>query len=92
MTNEEAYHYFYSAIETGEQVDVSTKLGHKLYLQAENALEENDKLKAEIEQLKSRTCQSCVNKGKCAIFDNFNIDYCSDWEKGGNNGNSKKSR
>ena len=42
----------------------------------------NDKLKAEIEQLKSRTCQSCVNKGKCAIFDNFNIDYCSDWEKG----------
>lgn len=53
------------------------------------ALEENDKLKAEIERLKSRNCQTCANKGKCAIFDNFNIDYCSDWEKGGNNGNSK---
>src|SRR5574344_693424 len=82
-----------------------------------NALKENTKLKAEIEQLKSefetyyklylasidarqiltecverlksRNCQTCANKGKCAIFDNFNIDYCSDWEKGGNNGNYK---
>ena len=57
-----------------------------------SALEENNKLKAENERIKSRNCQSCVNKEKCAIFDNFNIDYCSDWEKGGNNGNSKKSR
>ena len=43
----------------------------------------NKKLESEIYQLKSRTCQSCVNKSTCAIFDNFNIDYCSDWEKCG---------
>ena len=67
-------------------------LGMELERFVEKENGNNDKLKAEIEQLKSRTCQSCVNKGKCAIFDNFNIDYCSDWEKGGSNGNSKKSR
>ena len=39
-------------------------------------------MEGENERLKSRTCQSCANKGKCAIFDNFNIDYCSDWKKG----------
>ena len=31
--------------------------------------------------LKGMTCGTCRNKGKCAIFDNFNIKYCSDWEK-----------
>lgn len=51
MTNERAHHYFFSAIETGEQIDVKTNEGHALYLAAENALEENTKLKAENERL-----------------------------------------
>ena len=24
-------------------------------------------------------CSQCRERGKCAIHDNFNIDYCSDW-------------
>lgn len=32
--------------------------------------------------VKGMTCDTCRNKGKCAINDNFNIRYCSDWEKG----------
>lgn len=32
--------------------------------------------------LKGMTCETCRNYGKCAIEDNFNIKYCSDWEKG----------
>lgn len=31
--------------------------------------------------LKGMTCETCRNHGKCAIEDNFNIKYCSDWEK-----------
>ena len=31
--------------------------------------------------LKSMTCENCRNKGKCAIYDNFNIKYCSDFER-----------
>ena len=32
--------------------------------------------------LKGMTCETCRNHGKCVIEDNFNIKYCSDWEKG----------
>lgn len=38
MTNYEALHYFFSAIETGDQVDVNTQEGHDIYLAAEEAL------------------------------------------------------
>ena len=27
------------------------------------------------------SCDTCRNKGKCAIYDNFNIQFCSDWEE-----------
>lgn len=30
--------------------------------------------------LKGMTCKTCRNHGKCAIEDNFNIKYCSDWD------------
>lgn len=33
------------------------------------------------EQINDRDCSKCRNKGTCAIYDNFNIHYCSDWEK-----------
>ena len=84
MTNEEAIQELDSRKLTMSMcIDIESCIrANKAIELAISALEENDKLKAEIEQLKSRTCQSCVNKGKCAIFDNFNIDYCSDWEKG----------
>ena len=26
-----------------------------------------------------KDCSKCLDRGKCAIYDNFNIDYCSDW-------------
>lgn len=29
--------------------------------------------------LKGMTCETCRDHGKCAIYDNFNIKYCSDW-------------
>ena len=32
------------------------------------------------EIVKGMTCDTCRSKGMCAIFDNFNIRYCSDWE------------
>lgn len=28
---------------------------------------------------KNKECSRCIHKGRCAIHDNFNIDYCSDW-------------
>lgn len=31
--------------------------------------------------LKGMTCETCRDHGKCAIEDNFNIKYCSDWRK-----------
>ena len=31
--------------------------------------------------LKGMTCETCRDHGKCAIEDNFNIKYCSDWER-----------
>lgn len=31
--------------------------------------------------LMGMTCETCRNTGKCAIEDNFNIKYCSDWER-----------
>lgn len=37
---EKAHHYFFSAIETGKQIDVKEKEGHRIYLTAENALKE----------------------------------------------------
>lgn len=39
MTNEQAHHYFFSAIETGKQIDVKEQEGHDIYLIAEKALE-----------------------------------------------------
>ena len=26
-----------------------------------------------------KECSTCLDKGCCAIFDNFNINYCSDY-------------
>lgn len=31
--------------------------------------------------LKGMTCETCRDHGKCDIEDNFNIKYCSDWER-----------
>lgn len=36
-------------------------------------------IKKVINKLSDKNCSKCINKDKCAIFDNFNIDYCSDW-------------
>ena len=27
-------------------------------------------------------CETCADRNKCAIHDNFNIKYCSDWQHG----------
>ena len=35
-----------------------------------------------LEKTSDKNCSKCVNKSKCAIHDNFNIDYCSDWRMG----------
>lgn len=32
-----------------------------------------------LEKTSDKKCLMCIDKGKCAIYDNFNIDYCSDW-------------
>lgn len=32
-----------------------------------------------LEKQSDKNCSKCINKDKCAIHDNFNIDYCSDW-------------
>ena len=32
-----------------------------------------------LEKQSDKNCSRCVNKNQCAIHDNFNIDYCSDW-------------
>ena len=32
-----------------------------------------------LEKTSDKNCSKCIDKGKCAIHDNFNIDYCSDW-------------
>lgn len=45
MTNEQVHHYFFSAIETGEQVDVKTNEGHEIYLVAEKAIEKQISMK-----------------------------------------------
>ena len=26
-----------------------------------------------------KDCSRCRERNRCAIYDNFNIDYCSDW-------------
>ena len=33
-----------------------------------------------LEKLSDKNCSRCVDRNRCAIHDNFNIDYCSDWE------------
>jgi len=32
-----------------------------------------------LEKTSDKNCSRCIDKGKCVIHDNFNIDYCSDW-------------
>lgn len=32
-----------------------------------------------LQQTADKNCSQCLERGKCAIYDNFNIDYCSDW-------------
>lgn len=32
-----------------------------------------------LEITSDKNCSRCIDKDKCAIHDNFNIDYCSDW-------------
>lgn len=34
---------------------------------------------AALEKTADKDCSQCLDRGKCAIHDNFNIDYCSDW-------------
>ena len=46
---------------------------------ANNALEHSINITAET--LRNISCDTCRNKGKCAIYDNFNIKFCSDWEE-----------
>ena len=31
--------------------------------------------------LVEKECKHCANRGKCSIYDNHNIDFCSDWEE-----------
>ena len=32
-----------------------------------------------LEKLSDKNCSRCVDRNRCTIHDNFNIDYCSDW-------------
>ena len=32
-----------------------------------------------LEKTADKECSRCIDRGRCAIYDNFNIDYCSDW-------------
>ena len=32
-----------------------------------------------LRQTADKDCSQCKDKDRCAIHDNFNIDYCSDW-------------
>lgn len=44
--------------------------------------EQFESIKIAIESLEKTSdegCSRCIYRGKCTIFDNFNIDYCSDW-------------
>lgn len=34
-----------------------------------------------LEKTSDKLCARCTHKNKCAIFDNFNVDYCSDWSE-----------
>lgn len=34
-----------------------------------------------IDKTTDELCARCAYKNKCAIFDNFNINYCSDWRE-----------
>lgn len=31
--------------------------------------------------LVEKECEHCADRSKCAIYDNFNIDFCSDWRE-----------
>lgn len=34
-----------------------------------------------LEKTSDKNCSKCIDKGRCAIYDNFYINYCSDWRK-----------
>jgi hypothetical protein len=45
---------------------------------------EHEGLRLAKEALKKQSdtdCSRCRDRDKCAIHDNFNIDYCSDWSE-----------
>ena len=41
----------------------------------------NDLMELRMSMVPKATCNSCAELGRCAIYDNFNIEYCSDWRK-----------
>ena len=34
-----------------------------------------------LEKTADKECSRCQHRNRCSIFDNFNIDYCSDWSE-----------
>lgn len=50
------------------------KRGHEQY-----SLYAIDRAIAALEKQSDKNCSRCVNRNRCAIHDNFNVDYCSDW-------------
>lgn len=34
---------------------------------------------AALEKISDKNCSRCVDRNQCAIHNNFNINYCSDW-------------
>lgn len=32
-----------------------------------------------LEKQSDKNCSRCADRNRCAIYKNFNIDYCSDW-------------
>lgn len=83
MTNEQVHHYLFSAIETGEQVDVKTDEGHEIYLIAEKAVEKQipKKIIKEWDCFENDTnyyrfiCPSCENRNENP---NAHFKHCPD--------------
>ena len=67
MTEQQAIEYFKMRLR--ERTHPPTTAQQKAFTLAIPALEKTS----------DKECSKCIERGKCAIYDNFNIDYCSDW-------------
>ena len=67
MRNEEAIERLESWLKNlPKEIDYTVKETYEMAIKALRQTADND-------------CSQCRERGRCAIHDNFNIDYCSDW-------------